>query len=131
MTPDQSRAVVDSLELVAELDTDPTAQVYQRLFAENPEMETLFIRDRDGSVRGQMLHQMLEAILDFTGPQSFGLNMLRSEIVNHENLGVPPEVFVSFFDVVHRVLSDIGADQWTPAMTSGWNGMIDDLTARL
>ena len=46
---------------------DPTADVYARLFAAHPELEALFLMDRDGGVRASMMQQALECIVDHTG----------------------------------------------------------------
>ena len=88
--------VVQSLELLAERDIDPTRAVYARLFEENPEMEELFIRDHAYSIRGQMVQMVLENLLDYATTRSFGLNMIRAERVNHVNMGVPQAVFGIF-----------------------------------
>ena len=90
----------ESLERVGARCADPTSLVYERLFARNPEMRALFVRDTDGSVRGQMLYQVLEVFLDFLGRGAYASNLISSEVVNHENLGVPPAVFATFFSTV-------------------------------
>ena len=94
-----------SLETVAERHGDPTPQVYEKLFAQNPEMEALFILDQENSARGNMLANVFEVLLDLAGPRTYGGNMVLAEIVNHENLGVPPKVFVS-----SRSLTDTGRE---------------------
>jgi hemoglobin-like flavoprotein len=121
--------ISDSLDLVASRCDDPTPLVYARLFAENPEMEPLFIRDTDGSVRGQMLYQVIEAVLDFAGPRAFGANLMKTEIVNHENLGVPREVFSTFFGVTMETFREIAGPEWTPAMDGAWRELLADLAA--
>ena len=57
--------VVESLELLAARDIDPTEAVYRRLFARHPEMEALFIRDTKHIVRGQMVQMVMENLLDY------------------------------------------------------------------
>ncbi|MDR3511607.1 MAG: globin [Caulobacteraceae bacterium] len=119
--------ITASLELVAERCADPAPAVYRRVFDQSPEMEALFVRDRDGGVRGQMLYQVIETLLDFVGGRHFAVNMIRSEMVNHENLGVPPQVFASFFATVRDALREIGAEGWTPAMDTAWDGLLSAL----
>ena len=123
------QAIVQSLELAGERCADPTPLVYDRLFAENPEMEALFIRDTDGSVRGQMLYQVIEAVLDFAGPRAFGANLMKTEIVNHENLGVPREVFATFFGTVMATFRDILGSDWTSEMETAWQGLLGEIEA--
>jgi hemoglobin-like flavoprotein len=120
-------AITESLELVAERCEDPAPQVYRRLFAASPEMEILFVRDRDGGVRGQMLYQVIETVLDFVGQGRFAVNLIRSEQVNHENLGVPPQVFASFFVTVMETFREIGGDGWTAAMDAAWAELLKAL----
>ena len=57
--------ITESLERVGERCADPTPLVYERLFAQNPDMRALFVRDTDDSVKGQMLYQVIEVFLDF------------------------------------------------------------------
>ncbi len=56
-----------SLELAAERAGDLTGAIYARLFRDFPETERLFVMDRDGGVRGNMLSHAFNTILDFIG----------------------------------------------------------------
>ena len=121
--------ITHSLELVAERG-DPTALVYARLFAQSPEMERLFIRDVDGGVRGNMLAEAINAILDFIDRDTYGGNLMRIEIVNHENLGVPPQVFATFFTAMRDTFADVLGAEWMPAIDEAWRVLlarIDDV----
>ena len=124
-------AIEASLELAAEIAGDITALVYARLFTAHPDMEALFVRDTDGAVRGQMLSQVIDTVLDLDGRGYFARNMIGAEIVNHENLGVPPEVFGIFFGVVRDTVRAICADWWTAEMDTAWAGLLADLDAML
>jgi hemoglobin-like flavoprotein len=121
------QAIVQSLELAGERCADPTPLVYARLFAENPQMEPLFVRDTDGSVKGQMLYQVIEAVLDFAGPRTFGANLMKSEIINHEGLGVPREVFATFFGTVMATFREILGRDWRPEMETAWRGLLEEI----
>lgn len=126
MDPD---LITASLELVAERCADPTGLVYQRLFAREPQMEALFVHDTDASVRGQMLYQVIETMIDYVGGRHFAVGMIRAEVVNHENLGVPREVFASFFATVMETFRDILGDEWTPAIGAAWSDLLGGLSA--
>ena len=119
-----------SLELVAERG-DPAAAVYGRLFAENPEMEALFIRDKNGSVRGNMLAEAVNALLDFGGANHYGANLMRAEIVNHEHLGVPPAVFQKFFVTMRDVFADMLGAEWSPEIDAAWREVLARIDAAL
>jgi hemoglobin-like flavoprotein len=119
--------ITQSLDLVAERCEDPTPLVYARLFATHPEMEALFVRDTNGSVRGEMLSEVIEGVLDYVGRRAYSVGLIRSEIVNHGNLGVPPEVFASFFTVVMETFREIAGDEWTLEMDAAWRALIGEL----
>lgn len=119
--------VVESLERVSERCGDPTPLVYARLFAQQPEMEALFIMDTDGQVRGHMLSEALEGIIDFLGARTYSDNLIRSEIVNHEGLGVPPAVFTTFFTVVMETFRDALDTEWTAEMDAAWARLLKAL----
>ena len=65
------------LELVAERVGDPAPLVFQRLLAENPEIEALYVRDTGGLVRGEMMAVTLEALLDCAAGDAFDATWLR------------------------------------------------------
>jgi hemoglobin-like flavoprotein len=116
-----------SLDRVAERCGDPTGAVYERLFAQSPEMAPLFVMDDQGSARGNMLANVFEVLLDLAGPRAYGANMVRAEMVNHEGLGVPPRVFASFFGTVRDVLRDMLGDEWTSAVDAAWRDILAEL----
>jgi len=120
-----------SLEEVAERHGDPTAAVYERLFAANPEMAELFIGDKTGAARGEMLAMVFQTLLDFSEAGGFGANMIRAEIVNHENLGVPPKVFATFFATVMETLRDLLGPDWTPEVAAAWKDLLAGLDAAI
>ncbi len=108
-----------SLELVAARG-DPTALVYARLFAQYPQMEALFVRDVNCAVRGNMLAEVITALLDFVDANNYGGNFMRAEIVNHEHLGVPPQHFGAFFTTLRDVFANILGAEWTPNIDAAW-----------
>ncbi len=118
--------ITRSLELVAERG-DPAARVYTRVFAAHPEMEKLFVRDTTGSIRGNMLAEAVTAMLDFIERDNYGANLMRAEIVNHENLGVPREVFAGFYTTLRDTFAELLGAAWTNDMNAAW----DELLARI
>ena len=71
-----SDLITRTLELAGERGGDITPRVYARLFSDYPEMEALFVRDRDGSVRGEMLARVFEALLDFVDRRAYAAQMI-------------------------------------------------------
>jgi hemoglobin-like flavoprotein len=119
--------ITSSLELAGERAGDLTPRVYARLFAEHPEMEALFVRDKDGSVRGEMLMRVFEAILDFIDRRHYASHLIQCEVITHEGYGVPPEVFGLFFRTVADTLREVIGADWTPAMDRAWRELLADL----
>jgi hemoglobin-like flavoprotein len=116
--------VSESLAVLSDRGVDPQADVYARMFAAHPDTARLFVRDTDGGVRGNMLYQAIEAALDLEGAGAYGANMIGCEVVNHQNLGVTPEVFVSFFATMRDIVrTELGAS-WTPDMADGWEALL-------
>ena len=104
------------------------SRVYRRLFALHPEMEAQFVRDRDGSVRGEMLAKVFEVILDMAEGQPWAARMIQCEVVTHDGYGVPPEVFGVFFKVVaEEVEALIGDCDWTAADGAAWSALLSRL----
>lgn len=112
--------ILRSLDLVAERCEDPTPLVYERLFARHPDMEPLFIMDKNGTARGHMLTEAIESLIDFVGPQSYAVSLLQSEHINHGNLGVPSDIFTTFFDNMKESFRSILGDDWTPETDAAW-----------
>lgn len=116
--------ITHCLELVAERAGDPSPLVFQRLFAENPEIEPLFVRDTAGLVRGEMMAVTLEALLDCAGGDAYAVSLVEIERVNHEGLGVTPEVFDTFFRVVMAVFKEILGADWTDETDAVWHRVL-------
>tara|TARA_R110000868_G_scaffold102004_1_gene280841 strand:- start:9719 stop:10129 length:411 start_codon:yes stop_codon:yes gene_type:complete len=121
--------ITDTLEKIVERVGDPTELVYKRLFALHPELEPMFVMDKNGAARGHMLSEALDGIVDFVGERNYSDNLIRSEIVNHANLGVPPEIFATFYNVVAATFKDALGEDWTDEMETAWSGVLDELTA--
>lgn len=120
-----------SLERLAELHGDPTALVYADLAARYPDLERLFVLDRDGAVRGAMLTNVFEALLDIAGPRQYGLGQVLAECANHQAMGVSPARFLSFFVMVRDVACSVLAEEWTPAVDAAWRDVLDEIEAGL
>ncbi len=127
MTADAT-IISDTLDQVAARVGDPTPLVFERLFRDHPEVEALFIRDKGGLVRGQMFQVTMESLLDFLGDRSYGASLIQIERVNHQGLGVEPEVFDMFYRTVMATFKDVLSTGWTPQMEAAWTSAIDDLT---
>ncbi|MCC6717683.1 MAG: globin [Acetobacteraceae bacterium] len=117
---DDAALIEASLELVAERLGDPAPLVYARLFAAFPELEALFVGDRMGTVRGNMLQVTLDCLLDFAGPRAYAHHFIASERVNHAGLGVPSAMFDQFYQTVIATFRDALGAAWTAEAEAAW-----------
>jgi hemoglobin-like flavoprotein len=116
--------VANSLEVLAERVGDPTPQVYARLFAAYPEMETLFVRDTTGAVRGEMLAVAFQCLLDLGSVGSYAPHLISTERINHEGVGVPYEVFGRFFPILLETCRDLMGEAWTLEVDAAWTDLL-------
>lgn len=124
--PVDAAAIVASLDIAAEKGGDLAPRVYARLFAEHPDMEALFARDTNGAVKGEMLARVFEMVLDYVDTGAYAEGMIRNEVITHAGYDVPPEVFSRFFEVVVEILREAAGAEWTPEMSSAWDGLLAD-----
>ena len=127
---DEAAIITETLDRVAERVGDPMPMIFERLFAEIPDVEALFIRDKGGLVRGQMFQVTMESLLDFLGDRSYGANLIQIERVNHQGLGVEPEMFDRFYLTVMATFKDILGANWSVEMETVWSRVIGELTRR-
>ncbi len=118
------RGVAESLDWLAERNIDPADKIYAHVFAAHPDMERLFFSDNDGSIKANMIYRAFEAVLDIEETDYYGSNFVGCEVVNHQNLGVAADVFVSFYTAMRDVVrAELGA-AWTSAMEDAWHDVI-------
>lgn len=124
-------ALVDSLGLLSERAGDVTDLIYDRLFKAYPEMEDLFQMDTDGGVRGSMLSQAFECLMDLAGgPGTLAETVIRAERVNHDTYDVPAGMFEVFFDIIRDVTRETAGNDWLSSMETAWTSVLAD-AARL
>lgn len=129
MTNEADAALITlSLEIASERGGDLTAAVYTRLFQERPDLEPLFVMDKDGAVRGEMLSRVFDAILDFIGPRAYAHNLIHAEATTHDGYNVPRETFTLFFTTVHHTVRESCGPAWAQSMDAAWRRMLTDLS---
>jgi len=122
-----AEAIESSLEIAALRGGDLTPRVYTLLFARTPQLRTLFARDWNDAIKGEMLMKVIEAILDFVGERRYAHHLIGAEAMNHEGYEVSRAVFATFFDIVAEVVRESCRDDWTPAMAAAWARTLVDL----
>ena len=116
-----------SFELAAERCEDLTPLVYRRLFREHPEAEAMFRREGADLVRGAMLAQTLDAIMDFAGDRSGRFRMIECEVQSHDAYGTPRELFGAFFGVIAGTMRELLASDWSPEIDDAWRKLLAEL----
>jgi hemoglobin-like flavoprotein len=112
--------VAVSLQRYAERHGDPVDHVYERLFALHPETQHLFLLDRNGAARGNMLANVFAILLDLDDEPDFAHNMIAAEVLNHVDLGVAPATFVGFFDLLRDVVREGLGEEWRDEAADAW-----------
>ena len=110
-----------SLALTVERIGDPAPQVYTQVFAACPELATMFVNDPTGSVRGEMFHRVVEALLDVAADRPYAGGMIAAEWFNHRGIGVPTAQFEGFFAAVAAVCRQALGDDWTADIDQAWS----------
>jgi hemoglobin-like flavoprotein len=112
---------MDSLEAYAERYGDPAPEVYRRLFARHPETEALFALDKDGGVRGSMLQQAFDCLIDLSeGEGRVAATIIHAERQNHAFYQVPESIFMGFFEAIRDTLQEGLGEDWTSQNTAAW-----------
>ena len=118
-----------SLEALGARVGDPTALVYDRLFAQFPAYRAHFWRDTNDAIKGEMLARVFEAILDFIGERRYAGHMIRTELVTHEGYDVEREVFATFFGHVAATVREVMGADWTAELEVAWTELLAEVEA--
>lgn len=121
--------ITETLESVADRRGDPTSDVYAKLFGAHPELERLFLMDRDGGVRASMMQQALECIVDYVGDRRVAPQIIASSRIHHDGYNVPADRFDAFFAAIRDAFRDILGSDWTVETERAWAGMLGEFAA--
>ena len=121
---DEAAVIVETLERAGTLGGDITPLVYKTLFAGHPELEGFFCNDHDGAVRGEMLAQLIGAILDMQEKDYFGSALIRTLAVNHDGFAIGPDIFPTFADALHQAIRGLLAPDFSPQAEAAWSGLV-------
>lgn len=126
---DRAQIIEATLARAAEICGDPRDAVYARLFARRPEFEDLFLLDTDGGVRGSMLQQALECLLDLAAGGGATRSIVTSEWQRHEGYGVPAAAFMLFFEAIRDTFREALGTEWSDAAEAAWAELLADIAA--
>ncbi|WP_038936960.1 globin [Bradyrhizobium japonicum] len=122
-------SIENSFELAASRCADLTPLVYQRLFEQHPETQTMFRSQGSEPVMGSMLALTIEAILDFAGERRGHFRLIACEVASHDGYGTPRELFIAFFAVIRDALRDLLGDEWSPEIAQAWDQLLVEIDA--
>jgi hemoglobin-like flavoprotein len=125
----RAQVIERSLQAVVDRVGDPGEQVYARLFELLPDALPLFVRDRTGQVRGEMLQRAFETVLDLVHAGHFARGMLHAEYVNHRQIGVPNGAYDVFFTAIVDALRNILGAEWSEQEEGAWQSVRDEIAA--
>jgi len=91
-------------------------------------MKDLFLLDHKDEAKGHMLFEVIQAIIDFVGPKYTSEGLILTELVNHQQIGVPPETFETFFTTVRDTFRDLLGDNWTSGYDEAWGQLLLELS---
>jgi len=124
-----SNPIENSFDLAASRCADLTPLVYQRLFEQHPETQTMFRSQGSELVMGSMLALTIEAILDFAGERRGHFRLIACEVASHDGYGTPRELFIAFFVVIRDTLRDLLGDEWSPEIAQAWDQLLVEIDA--
>jgi hemoglobin-like flavoprotein len=127
----QADVITASLALAAERGGDLTSRVYARLFAAYPDLAALFGDDARDAVKGEMLAQVFDTIFDYIGDRVYADHLMRSHSRSHDDYGVPPAAFLSFFTVVAETVADVVGPDWHGETAVAWHLLLADIAGTL
>ena len=116
--------IADSLDRLASQVGDPASLVYDRLFLLYPDLQSLFEMDTDGGVRGSMLQQGFECLLDLAEGGHMADTIIPAERTNHDSYSVPDGLFATFFDVIRDVTQSAIGRNWSAEHDTAWRALL-------
>lgn len=121
--------IIDTLERAGEKCADPAPLVYRRLFEMHPDLESLFVMDRDGGVRGNMLQTCITCILGLTESSETPRFLISAGRAQHDGYGVPDDQFDAMFIAMRDTFRDLLGPDWSPEADAAWTGLLAEIAA--
>ena len=128
LTP-MSSAIATSLEFLGRELGDPQTRIYERLYRQHPEVQSLFVLDADGGVRGSMLQTTLETILDYASKGRLDHVSLGAWRSLHLAYEVDAELFTRFFFIICDCVKDTLGGDWSTEMEAAWQDLLVQVRA--
>ena len=118
-----------SIERLVELAGDPQKEIYSLMYSRYPDLECLFVLDKDNSVRGAMLQTAFEFVLAYSEKGVINKGDLASWRSHHLEYGVKEDIFGVFFELIRDCVRDNLGSEWTEQMAWRWQEFLREVTA--
>lgn len=119
--------ILETLELVAERAGDPRDRIYACLFERHPEFENLFVMDKDGGVRANMLTTSLNCMIGVAEGNATPRFLLEAARVHHDAYGLGNNDIDVMFEVMRDVFRDVLGEDWDDETEAAWSELLSEL----
>lgn len=110
----------DHFELVLQRDVHFPARFYEILFAQHPDVRSLFARNSEGA-QHSMLAQTLMAVLDHLEDPAWLAERLSLLGEQHVRYGVTPEMYEWVGEALITSMAEATQDEWSPRHQQQWS----------
>ena len=121
-----SGCIDQSLERLVELAGDPQKEIYSLMYSRYPDLESLFVLDKDNSVRGAMLQTAFEFVLAYSDK-----GVINKSDLATSSFGVwcQGRYFGVFFERIRDCVRDKLGSKWTEHGASRWQEFLQEVVA--
>ena len=115
-----------SLERLVELAGDPQKEIYSLMYSRYPDLESLFVLDKDNSVRGAMQQTAFEFVLAYSDK-----GVINKSDLATSSFGVwcRGRYFGVFFEPIRDCVRDKLGSKCTEYMASRWQEFLQEVVA--
>ena len=99
------------------------------MYSRYPDLESLFVLDKDNSVRGAMLQTAFEFVLAYSEKGVINKSDLASWRSHHLEYGVEEDIFGVFFELIRDCVRDKLGSEWTEHMAPRWQEFLQEVAA--
>ena len=117
--------IEQTLAYYAEHHGDPYDAAFQKLYAADPNYQSLFFLDTDEGLRRNMMRTTLEIITTYIDNAYAAENLIIVARLIHLTYEVTSD-FDLFFQITRDVIAEGCVDIWTQDHAKAWNAMLAD-----
>lgn len=127
---DRAELLRDTLERVLAADDTFPARFYERLFADHPEVRSMFHSHSPGAQR-KMFAQKLVAIVDHIEDPAWLEREAAALGTSHAGYGVTPEMYPWVGDALLATVAEACGEHWSTAAEEAWRSAYEQLSSAI